>query len=228
MWETRRLHSHVLTRVASPDIETIKHTHCIRIAHTSVVCRACGQVCSRICLPKDTCAPTFRYPHPQCAAPRGQAKAGQRRRDEICYRSSSHKLQEVRLKLVNGAESNLLQIFLAQASGSWTRYTTCSACVSNPRKESWPAAKTSTWALTSTSLKQPQVAECLSSPPLSVQEPSFTPWSKPKRQTTCPLARLLKSLGDSISCCALAPTTHVAEPRHNHSFLAAAASDAAR
>ena len=108
------MYSHVLTRVASPDIETIKHTHCIRIAHTSVVCRACGQVCSRICLPKDTCAPTFRYPHPQCAAPRGQAKAGQRSRDEICYRSSSHKLQEVRLKLVNGAESNLLQIFLAQ------------------------------------------------------------------------------------------------------------------
>jgi hypothetical protein len=59
--------------------------------------------------------PRTRRPPPQCAAPRGQAKAGQRRRDEICYRSSSHKLQEVRLKLVNGAESNLLQIFLAQA-----------------------------------------------------------------------------------------------------------------
>ena len=58
--------------------------------------------------------PRTRRPPPQCAAPRGQAKAGQRRRDEICYRSSSHKLQEVRLKLVNGAESNLLQIFLAQ------------------------------------------------------------------------------------------------------------------
>ena len=140
------MYSHVLTRVASPDIETIKHTHCIRIAHTSVVCRACGQVCSRICLPKrhmrthlqDTLIPNVqlqevklklvkgaesksatdlprtRRPLPQCAAPRGQAKAGQRSRDEICYRSSSHKLQEVRLKLVNGAESNLLQIFLAQ------------------------------------------------------------------------------------------------------------------